>query len=83
LDGYYRFIIEVEDAIHLVELANDKEINLSSLVRFNTIAFRKVLNLFKIRRIKPENLVTSGAHDNEPMNFVETAMSNFRFYFKA
>lgn len=43
--------------------------------QFDTDAFRKKIHdLFKIRRIMKENMTISGTHDNEPWNFVESAM---------
>ena len=67
LDPYCRLVIEEVDNIHLVNLANDGEINLSSVVQFDTTAFRKkILNLFKMRRIIYENMTISVTHDNEP-----------------
>ena len=35
---------------------------------------KKVLLLFKVRRIMQQNMTTSGEHDNDPYNFVEVAM---------
>jgi hypothetical protein len=68
LDPYCRLVFEDEDNIHLVNLANDGEINLSSVIQFDTTAFRKkILNLFKIWRIiQEENMTISGTHNNEP-----------------
>jgi hypothetical protein len=75
LDPYCRLVIVDEDNIRLVNLANDEEINLSSVLQLDTTSFRKVLNLLKIRRIIQENIAISGTNDNEPWNFVETAMA--------
>jgi hypothetical protein len=76
LDPNCRLVNEDEDNIHLINVANDWEINISSVVQFDTTEFRnKILNLFKIWRIIQENETISGTHDNEPWNFVETAMA--------
>jgi hypothetical protein len=75
-DPYNSLVIDDEDDVHLAELSSDSQINLSSVVQFDTTSFRKkILNLFKIRRIMQENMTVSGTHDNEPWNFVEVAMS--------
>jgi hypothetical protein len=76
LDPYCRLVIEDEENIHLVNLTNGGEINLSSVVQFDTPACRKkILHLFKIWRIIQENMTISGTHSNESWNIVVTAMA--------
>lgn len=64
-------------------LETDKAINLLEVNQFDTKAFRKkILDLFKIRRIMKENMTVSGTHDNEPWNFVESAMTKVQGFTK-
>jgi hypothetical protein len=75
LDPYCRLVIDNEDNIHLAHLTNDREVNLSYVVQFDTTSFRKILNPFTVWCIIQENMTSSRTHDNEPWNFVETAMA--------
>ena len=69
-------ILNIDEDPHIASLKTDRSINLLDINQFETKAFRKkILDLFKIRRIMKENMTVSGTHDNEPWNFVETAMT--------
>ena len=44
--------------------------------QYKTPAFwKKILDLFKIRRCMKENMSVSGTHDNDAWNFIESAMA--------
>jgi hypothetical protein len=74
-DDPFSSILNVDDDPHIASLETDRAINLMEVNQFETKAFRKkILDLFKIRRIMKENMTVSGTHDNEPWNFVECAM---------
>ena len=71
-------ILNDDDDIHVESLLEtDRFVNLMEVNQFETKAFRKkILDLFKIRRVMQENMTVSGTHDNEPWNFVESAMAS-------
>jgi hypothetical protein len=76
-------ILNEDNDPHISDLKNDKAINLLDINQFETKAFRKkILDLFKIRRIMKENMTVSGTHDNEPWNFVESAMTKVQGFTK-
>ena len=73
----FSLILNTDDDAHIASLVTDRAINLLDVNQFETKAFRKkILDLFKIRRVMKENMTVSGTHDNEPWNFVESAMTN-------
>ena len=66
-----------DDDIHLEQLVEDQEINLSVVSQLTTDAFwNKITKLFKMRRVMKQNMTVSGTHDSDPWNFVESAMSS-------
>lgn len=74
-DPFIMLVIPNDD-IHLQQLVEDQEINLSVVTQLTTDAFRnKITKLFKMRRIMQQNMTVSGTHDSDPWNFVESAMS--------
>ena len=68
--------MNIDDDPHIASLETDRANNLIYVNQFKMKAFRKkILDLIKIRRFMNENMTVSGTHDNEPWNFVESAMT--------
>jgi hypothetical protein len=72
----FSLILNIDDDPHIASLETDRAINFQDVNQFEMKAFRKkILDLLKIRRVMKENMTVSGTHDNEPWNFVESAMT--------
>ena len=69
--------------VHLADLQNNSEIDLSLVHQHTSVSFRKkITNLFAIRRLMKKKMAQSGTHDNEPWNFVEASMRDFHGFTK-
>jgi hypothetical protein len=67
-----------QDDIYLAALQDNPDVDLNKYDQMTPDAFRKkVVTLFKVRRLMQKNMTQSGTHDNEPWNFVEVAMKEF------
>ena len=73
-DEFIKFIVPPGDK-HLAVLLSDRQYDLSAVDTYETDAFRKkIMTLFKVRRVMKDNMTRSGTHDNDAWNFVEAAM---------
>ncbi len=63
----FLLILNIDDDPHIASLETERAIDLLDVNQFETKAFRKkILDLFKIRRVMKENMTVSGTHYNEP-----------------
>jgi hypothetical protein len=82
-DNYSIIINPKKNHRILEELVLDTTIDLSKVDRLDVETLRKkVLDLFKIRRIMKTNMTASGTHDNDPWKFVEVAMKTKSGFYK-
>jgi hypothetical protein len=82
-EDMFNKIIVPEGDVHLSDLSTDTSVNLLDVDQFQTDTFRKkMMELFKIRRVIKQNMTQSGTHDSEVWNFVESAMVGFTGFTK-
>jgi hypothetical protein len=77
-DGQLRMVDNTldEDLKDMIAMEGD-EINLiDAEVLMPSMCRKKVMTLFKIRRLMKDNMQVSGTHSHTPLNFVDVAQTN-------
>jgi hypothetical protein len=73
-------IINTKNDLYIFDLEDNKDINLQTIMQFNTDSFKK--RITNIRQLMKDNMTKSGTHNNDPFNFAEAAMRHYPGYTK-